>query len=67
MDVLNTGNIVATYVFEKATVRIGDASFACKTPEQIERDKLYARRVACGIVRRAMERGATAAASDDGA
>ena len=52
-----TGRIVAAYDFGGVTVRIGDAGFAKKSKEQIERDRRAAQIIACQIVRRAMERG----------
>jgi hypothetical protein len=48
------GKIVAEYRLSSCVVRISDSAFAQKTPEQIERDRLYARQVACRILQRVM-------------
>ena len=54
---MQEGNIVAEYRCGGVTVRISDAAFAGLTPEQLQRNRRNAQRVASGILARAMDRG----------
>ena len=57
MAVALEGKCVKEYKTERATVRIWDGAYAGKSEAELEAIRWEARRVACGIIDRAMARG----------